>query len=123
MKEQIKAKARCCKKCNTEKVVDEFPTRTNGKNEYTCLACCRKRNRQNYQDNKEYFRKRDNVYDIKVFARQKLRKAVKKGRIERQPCEVCGAENVHGHHEDYNEPLKVNWLCPKHHAEVHRTAV
>lgn len=38
-----------------------------------------------------------------------------------RPCEVCGSSSiVHGHHESYDEPLKVIWLCPKHHSERHK---
>jgi hypothetical protein len=38
-----------------------------------------------------------------------------------RPCEVCGGfERVHAHHENYDEPLKVRWLCPKHHSERHK---
>lgn len=38
-----------------------------------------------------------------------------------QPCEVCGSSYpVHGHHENYDEPLKVRWLCPRHHSERHK---
>jgi len=40
--------------------------------------------------------------------------------LSKKPCEVCGAEKVHGHHENYDEPLKVRWLCPKHHSERHK---
>lgn len=37
-----------------------------------------------------------------------------------QPCERCGANDlVHGHHENYDFPYRVNWLCPKHHKERH----
>lgn len=37
------------------------------------------------------------------------------------PCERCGSTTrVHAHHENYDEPLTVNWLCPKHHKERHR---
>lgn len=39
----------------------------------------------------------------------------------RKPCEVCGeTDRVHGHHENYDEPLNVKWLCPKHHSERHK---
>jgi hypothetical protein len=33
---------------------------------------------------------------------------------------VCGSKKVHGHHEDYNKPLEVHWLCPKHHKARHK---
>lgn len=48
-------------------------------------------------------------------------RAVRDGRLVRQPCEVCGAtEKVQAHHDDYSKPLDVRWLCPKHHAEWHK---
>ena len=45
--------------------------------------------------------------------------AVNFGEIKRKPCEICGKKNAQGHHPNYNEPLKVIWLCPKHHRELH----
>lgn len=53
-------------------------------------------------------------------ARWKLRRAVASGRIVRQPCEKCGSELAHGHHEDYSKPLDVRWLCVKCHGKEHR---
>lgn len=47
------------------------------------------------------------------------RKAIKSGQILKQPCEKCGKEYVHAHHDDYNKPLSVRFLCPKHHREWH----
>lgn len=46
--------------------------------------------------------------------------AVHRGTLERLPCEVCGALNSQGHHADYSKALEVRWLCPQHHADVHR---
>lgn len=40
--------------------------------------------------------------------------------LEQQPCEVCGEQRAHRHHDDYSKPLEVRWLCPRHHGEVHR---
>lgn len=48
-----------------------------------------------------------------------LRNAVKKGLVQRGSCGVCGVDNADGHHDDYNNPLDVRWLCRKHHAAVH----
>lgn len=46
--------------------------------------------------------------------------ALRSGKIKKGPCEVCGDGDVHGHHDDYTKPLKVRWLCSKHHRERHK---
>lgn len=46
-------------------------------------------------------------------------KAIARGRLIRKPCEICGAEKADAHHDDYNKPLEVRWLCPSHHREWH----
>lgn len=57
----------------------------------------------------------------KYLARIKAQKAVKSGKLCRQPCEVCGQFSpIHAHHEDYSKPMDVVWLCPLHHSERHR---
>jgi hypothetical protein len=50
-----------------------------------------------------------------------LNNAVRDGKVQRQPCWVCG-EKAHGHHPDYDRPLEVVWLCPPHHRETHAAA-
>jgi ribosomal protein S27AE len=45
---------------------------------------------------------------------------IETGRMTRQPCEVCGAERVDAHHDDYSQPLLVRWLCRGHHLQHHR---
>jgi len=53
--------------------------------------------------------------------------AIQRGALIRKPCEVCGASGtfadgrseVQAHHDDYNKPLEVRWLCQKHHHEWH----
>lgn len=47
-----------------------------------------------------------------------LGNAIKRGKIKALPCFVCGAK-AHAHHPDYDQPLDVVWLCPKHHKETH----
>ena len=51
-------------------------------------------------------------------ARGQLRRAVASGRIVPQGCEICGAK-AEGHHDDYDQPLIVRWLCKRHHDELH----
>ena len=44
------------------------------------------------------------------------------GRMIRQPCELCGEVKVDGHHDDYDKPLEVRWLCRVHHVQLHVAA-
>lgn len=57
----------------------------------------------------------------KDTARQQLLKAVYRGKITRPDhCEGCLAPCVpDGHHNDYDKPLEVSWLCKTCHGEVH----
>lgn len=44
----------------------------------------------------------------------------KRGKLKPQPCRVCGNPNSEAHHDDYNKPLEVTWLCRTHHLEHHQ---
>ncbi len=65
-------------------------------------------------------RRRAKYDPVKEAARGAVYRALLKGLIEREPCLVCDDENVQAHHHDYSLPLAVTWLCPRHHAMVHR---
>jgi hypothetical protein len=41
------------------------------------------------------------------------------GFLVRQPCRDCGKEPAYAHHWDYDQPLSVIYLCPKHHSAEH----
>ena len=56
---------------------------------------------------------------VKRKAVNAVNNALRDGRLERQPCETCGAI-AQAHHDDYSKPLDVRWLCTKHHAEWHK---
>jgi hypothetical protein len=47
--------------------------------------------------------------------------AIRTGILKKQPCEECGSDALksHAHHDDYNKPLDVRWLCSIHHKEWH----
>ncbi len=55
----------------------------------------------------------------KYHAHTVLNNAVRDGKVIKKPCEICGKIKVHAHHENYNLPLEVVWLCVKHHSEIH----
>jgi len=53
------------------------------------------------------------------WAHVALASALKRGLVQRAPCEVCGAAEVDGHHDNYDMPMAVRWLCRRHHQELH----
>lgn len=63
----------------------------------------------------------------KTAAKLEVLKAMRSGRLSREPCESCrespvgadGRSLVHAHHDDYAQPLKVRWLCVRCHFTEH----
>jgi hypothetical protein len=59
---------------------------------------------------------------------EKTSRAIVRGDLIPQDCEVCGAaaygdnhrRRSHAHHDDYSKPMEVRWLCPKCHHDWHR---
>jgi hypothetical protein len=52
-------------------------------------------------------------------ARALSKHAVEQGLLKRQVCEVCG-KPAEAHHDDYDRPLLVRWLCKRHHIDWHK---
>ncbi len=46
--------------------------------------------------------------------------ALRDGKLQRQPCQVCGNLKSDMHHDDYSKPFEVRWLCRPHHMAEHR---
>lgn len=98
-----------------------------------CKECVKDRVRlyrnQNLELVQEYDRKRGvrtscqgnrRAYPLKYAARSAVGNAIRDGKLIPQPCERCGEAVTHGHHEDYEKPLSVTWLCSFCHGERHR---
>ena len=49
-----------------------------------------------------------------------VRRAVLAGALKRKPCERCGDPKSLAHHEDYDKPLDVTWLCQPCHKKRHK---
>lgn len=131
-----------CFKCGLEKDISEFYRHSGMTDGYLgkCKECTRSDVRRNYRKNRdhyvdydrlrsqdperkkkalEYQRIRRYKNKVKYLARNMVNNAIRDGRIEKQPCAVCGSLLVEAHHEDYLDPLNVVWLCRKHHLERH----
>ena len=68
----------------------------------------------------KYTRRFRKKWPEKYKAHGIVSRAIKSGKLEKHPCEVCETmENLEAHHEDYSKPLNVRWLCKKHHIELH----
>ena len=57
----------------------------------------------------------DPDYRRRALARLAARKAFPDG----QPCEICGEPRADRHHDDYDKPLDIRWLCRPHHIQHH----
>lgn len=67
-----------------------------------------------------YARRFEKKYPHIARAHRLVRQAIRNGTLVRLPCEVCATVlDVHAHHEDYDRPLDVRWLCGKHHRIEH----
>lgn len=53
-------------------------------------------------------------------AHRKVSSAIKSGVLVRNKCERCGDEKSVAHHEDYDKPLDVVWLCQPCHKQRHK---
>lgn len=117
-----------CKLCNTIKPLEEFVKNRVVKSGYgnRCKKCHYKETYKSRAKKQSYYTKLGNSYrktdigKIKVSARQKVKTAIRSGKLFKKPCEVCGSIKSEAHHSDYNQPLNVNWLCSFHHKEWHR---
>lgn len=129
-----------CKKCGVEKPDDGFYKLSKSeKRDSTCKDCVKARARARRFDPEK--REAILAYDRKRGARQgpeylaqyraanmskykahsAVTNAVRDGRLERpNRCDHCGTDcKPHGHHEDYNKPLEVIWLCAECHRNLH----
>ncbi len=41
------------------------------------------------------------------------------GKLKRGIC-GCGKENAYAHHDNYNKPLEIKWMCPSCHKKYHQ---
>ena len=114
---KVCSEGRVCNKCRESKPVSAFPlnrTRREGIG-YTCKVC----HVIHYRTDKVKAARERAKYRKSRLARGTANRALQRGEIDRAGCETCGeAEQMH--HDDYDQPLVVRWLCRQHHADWHR---
>ena len=54
----------------------------------------------------------------RIKSRSILNHYLRDNHLSKQPCEVC-AKVAEAHHDNYDKPLGVRWLCFKHHRQYH----
>jgi hypothetical protein len=132
-----------CFKCKKIKPIDNFYKHSEMADGYLgkCKKCTKGDVTKNYHKNIDYYKKYDEKRQQdpsrrarkigymqklrlrspgKYKAKMKLGNAVRDGRIIKKPCEVCGNPKSEAHHKDYRKYLDVQWLCFKHHRELHK---
>jgi len=64
-----------------------------------------------------FWRKQDSR---RSAAHSAVSRAIRKGDLVRACCERCGNPKSVAHHEDYDAPLNVTWLCQPCHKQRHK---
>lgn len=132
---------KCCRVCSQDKPLTDFGLSKKNKDgrDNMCKLCKNAKGRKHYNVNSDRIKQKQreiyvanpdkklssiteyhHQFPNKVKAHRAVNDAIRRGKLESQPCENCGMSPARAHHDDYSQPLKVRWLCAKHHAEWHR---
>jgi ribosomal protein S27AE len=132
-----------CFKCNAVKLLEEFYKHPNMPDGHVnkCKECNKNdvttHRNKNLEKVREYDRARGKESKrIKAtteitrawraedsrrnVAHNQVAKAVRNGTLVRQPCVRCAETKSLAHHEDYDHPLVVMWLCQPCHKQRHK---
>ena len=134
-----------CTGCNIEKPISEFCLRRIARDglQYDCKECSKRKSRAyriaNAEHCKAHDRARANLPHVieakrlgykkygpkyksrfpeRIKAMSMVNNALSSGRLQKQPCWICGA-TAQAHHPDYSRPMDVVWLCATHHRQAH----
>ena len=106
-----------------------------------CKECYKKDVRENRLSKIEYYREYDSrraklpdriklaTMQTKAWRNEDARRnrchsavsrAIKNGLLVPAPCKLCGELKSVAHHDDYDKPLEVVWLCQSCHVKLHK---
>ena len=132
-----------CFKCKTVKPLDEFykhPKMADG-HLNKCKECNKhdalSHRNKNIEKIRAYDRERGKISErvkakteiVRAWRQEDTRRtrahnmvarAIHNGSLVQLPCVWCGEEKSLGHHEDYDKPLEVMWLCQPCHKQRHK---
>lgn len=137
------ARSKMCFKCEVVKSLSEFYKHSMMADGHLnkCKSCTKndvaKHRSENLEEIRAYDRRRGKLPERRASAnaismlwrqadRRRMKchnavaRAVKGGVLVRLSCERCGSERSMAHHEDYDKPLKVVWLCQPCHKKRHK---
>lgn len=137
--------AKFCSRCANAKPLTEFYKRAASYDglQPVCKDCDNEMRRDRYYGNHEreleyrnQYQRSAHGYERHLAANRNWRRrnktkqrahaavayAIRVGKLERKPCEECGAQPTEAHHDDYSKPLEIRWLCKRCHDEHHRNA-
>ena len=142
-KEQSVVSLKKCVSCKNDLSLEEFykhPLTADGYME-KCKACHRALMQLNRQKNLERLREydRNRAHDPVRKKRQArisrewraadprrmrchnaVRRAIIAGKLTKLGCERCDNKKAYAHHDSYDEPLNVMWLCQPCHKQRHK---
>jgi hypothetical protein len=106
-----------CKECNKNDVMEHRLKHLEKLRQYD-------RNRGKNPDRRKANTEITKIWRSEDRRRQKAHNAVsgaiKKGILIREPCCRCNETKSLAHHEDYDRPLDVMWLCQPCHKQRHK---
>lgn len=99
-----------CPKCEVMREPELFYS---VKSVHKSCVLCRRPSRKFDEIKYIEFRKKQNI-------RHRTRYAISIGKLIKGLCESCGTDkDIQAHHEDYDKPLEINWLCKPCHMTHH----
>ena len=97
-----------CSKCGESKEVNREKQRY-------CKNCYNEWMRGNRKKHSELSEEQKK----KANARSYLNTYISRGLIIKECCSICENPVTEGHHNDYDKPLEVVWLCRECHLKIH----
>ncbi len=112
-----------------QECADYYGISRQGMHKILKIRDCKFRNKLKFGEENHFYRNGLNGLTKKKRVRRLVEKAIKKGILIRKThCEQCNnvqkfkdeRYGIQAHHNDYDKPLEVVWLCQKCHHEWHK---